>query len=161
MTTPWGTARAATLVVAALVAACSPPSPTPAAPSPAAQATPAVAFDLPVGTPATDTRAASAAEVTLTAAETRRNQGTDFLVATVRYTGTAGEFDYHPYDWRFRAAGGTETQMSFIDVPDPLGEGTVRPGETVAGLVGFEVPPDTHGVVFYAPGGTELASWKV
>jgi hypothetical protein len=118
-------------------------------------------FDLPVGTPVTDTRADAAVTVTLTAAEVRRNQGTDFLVATVRYTGKAGEFAYRPYDWRFRAAGGTETQMSFIDVPDPLEEGTVRPGETVAGLVGFEVPPGTRGVVFYAPGGAELASWKV
>lgn len=148
------------ILIATLAAACS-PTPTAPAATPAPATPPPAAFDLPVGTAFTDARAASAADVTLTAAEARRNQGADFLIATVRYTGTAGAFAYHPYDWRFRAADGTETPMSFIDVPNPLGDGTVRAGETVTGLVGFEVPPDTHGVVFYAPDGADLASWKI
>lgn len=146
------------ITAAVLAAACSGAPTASPSPRPGGPASPQ-SFGLPVGTPFTDTRGGSTADVTLVSAQMRENQGADFLVATVRYAGAAGTFDYHPYDWRFRAAGGTETQTSFLDVPDPLGEGTVRAGEAAVGAVGFEVPAGTYGTVFYLPAGRELASW--
>ncbi len=73
--------------------------------------------------------------------------GSGFVAVRVRYQGGDGTAIVSPYDWALTDASGAVHGAVVQDLGGALPERELRSGETVAGIIGFVVPPAAQGLV--------------
>ena len=72
-------------------------------------------------------------------------EGNRWVAIEVSITNVSDEpKDYGPYDFKVRDADNFEHDPGFVDLERDLSSGSLLPGDTIRGQIGFEVPLDAE-----------------